>query len=61
MSVLNVATPIGQICSFALTGYTFSQINGDLPKVELDDIVINSTNKLIVLQNVPYVLFFIFF
>ena len=61
MSVLNVATPIGQICSFALTGYTFSQINGDLPKVELDDIVINSTNNLIVLQNVPYVLFFIFF
>lgn len=61
MSVLNVATPIGQICSFALTGYTFSHINEDLPKVELDDVVINSTNKLIVLQNVPYIIFFIFF
>jgi len=24
MSVLNVSTPIGQICSFALTGYTYS-------------------------------------
>lgn len=61
MSILNISTPIGQIVSFALTGYTFATIDENQGPVELDRSVIKSTKTLILFQNVACVVFFLLF
>ena len=48
MSVLNVSTPIGQIASFALTGFAFANLDDTMAAEEQDKLVIDSTKQLIV-------------
>ena len=61
LSVLNTATPLGQICSFALTGVVFANIDSSLTPLEIDLVTKDSMRKLLLLQNIPYIFFFITF
>lgn len=61
MSILNVSTPVGQVISFALTGYIFSEIDDDWPDEEVNVAVINAVQSLIIIQNIPFAIFFIMF
>ena len=53
MAILNVSQPIGQIISFILSGIAFAEVSDELSDDEQDAIVIESTKRLILLQNVP--------
>mmetsp|Transcript_33741 Transcript_33741/g.41649 ORF Transcript_33741/g.41649 Transcript_33741/m.41649 type:complete len:284 (+) Transcript_33741:245-1096(+) len=62
MAILNVSTPIGQIVSFALTGYLFAGIDQSLlSSEEFSKQVKSSTEALIVAQNIPFIIFFTLF
>ena len=62
MSVLTIAVACGHIVSFALSGFAYANIDLDtLDKEELKAEVLVSTKKLILAQNVPYLLVFIIF
>ena len=58
MSILNVATPLGQVASFALTGYTFANASSEEGSSD-SATIIERTKSLIVYQNVPYIFLFI--
>ena len=61
MSILNVTQPVGQVASFVLTGFAFSNVDENQSQAEINDEVRKSTQTLILYQNIPYVIFFIVF
>ncbi len=61
MAVVNISMQIGQVISFALTGFMFSEITDDLTADEANRLVREGTENLIMCHNVPYIFFFCLF